>query len=147
MQKQPPKVFSNKKLFLEISLNSQENNCARVSFLIKWQVSNLQFIKKRGFGTGVFLWILRNFYEHLFYRTPLGHCFWKYLLFFSAIECVRYLQKMMFTVYFKWDTWEIEIRELFVRLSTFSFISQMIELTTFQIFINKDVALCTFIQV
>ena len=26
-------------------------------------------------GTGVFLCILRNFYEHLFYRTLLGDCF------------------------------------------------------------------------
>ena len=30
------------------------------------------FIKKE---TGVFLWILRNFLEHLFYRIPLGDCF------------------------------------------------------------------------
>ena len=35
---------SIKKVFLEISLNSQENTCARVSFLIK-----------RDSGTGVFL--------------------------------------------------------------------------------------------
>ena len=27
---------------------------------------------------GVFLWILRNFWEHLFYWTPLGDCFWNY---------------------------------------------------------------------
>ena len=30
---------------------------------------------KRGFGTGVFLWILWNFLENLFYRTPLRNCF------------------------------------------------------------------------
>ena len=35
-------------VFLEISQNSQENTCARVSFLIKFQAS------------GDFLWILRN---------------------------------------------------------------------------------------
>ena len=51
-------------MFLEISQNSPEDTCARVSFLIKLQV------------TGVFLWILQNFYEHLFYRTPLDDCFW-----------------------------------------------------------------------
>ena len=28
------------------------------------------------FGTKVFLWIFRNFLEHLFYRTRLGDCFW-----------------------------------------------------------------------
>ena len=46
------------KVFLEILQNSQENTCARVSFLIKL-----------GPGTGVFLWILQNFKKHLFCRT------------------------------------------------------------------------------
>ena len=32
-----PEVFCKKKLFLKISQNSQENTCARVSFLIKLQ--------------------------------------------------------------------------------------------------------------
>ena len=31
-----------KKMFLEISQNSQENTCARVSFLVKLQASGLQ---------------------------------------------------------------------------------------------------------
>ena len=70
-QKLPLKC-SIKKLFSKISLNSQENTCARVSFLIKLQ---LQLYWKRDSGTGVFLWILRNFKEHLLYRTPLGDCF------------------------------------------------------------------------
>ena len=47
---------SVKKVFLEISQNSQENDCARDSFLIK-----LQFYQKRFSGTGVFLWVLRDF--------------------------------------------------------------------------------------
>ena len=47
--------FSVKKVLLEISRNSQENTCARVSFLIKLQVFSWCF-------TGVFLWIFRNFY-------------------------------------------------------------------------------------
>ena len=50
-------------MFLEISQNSQENTCA------------CNFIKK-GTDTGVFLWILRNFSEQLFYRTHPGDCFW-----------------------------------------------------------------------
>ena len=33
------------------------------------------FIKKRVPGTGVFLWILRNFWEHPYYRTPPDDCF------------------------------------------------------------------------
>ena len=41
---------SVEKVFLEISQNSQENTCARVSFLIKLQAG--------GSGAGVFLWIL-----------------------------------------------------------------------------------------
>ena len=59
---------SIKKMFLEISQNSQEITCARASFLKEaW---GLQLYLKRDSGTGVFQWILRNF-EHLFYRTPL----------------------------------------------------------------------------
>ena len=34
------------KVFLEISQNSQENTCARVSFLIKLQAHTCKFIKK-----------------------------------------------------------------------------------------------------
>ena len=34
--------------------------------------------KKRVSGTGIFLRIPRNFYEHLFYKTPLGDCFWNF---------------------------------------------------------------------
>ena len=37
---------SVKKVFLEISQNSQENTCARVSFLIKLQAWDCNFIKK-----------------------------------------------------------------------------------------------------
>ena len=47
---------------IEISQNSQENTCARASFLIILQASACNFIKKETLaGTGVFLWILRYF--------------------------------------------------------------------------------------
>ena len=69
-----------KKVFLEILQNSQENTCARGSFLIKLQAWACNFIS----GTGVFLWILRNFKQHLFYRTPPGDCF-------CLIECWTFL--------------------------------------------------------
>ena len=49
LEKEPPEVFC-KKVFLKVLQNSHENTCARVFFLIKFQV---------------FLWILRNFKEHL----------------------------------------------------------------------------------
>ena len=53
---------SVEKVFLEISQNSRENTCARVSVLKKLQVS-AYFNKVAGLnsGTGVFLWILRNY--------------------------------------------------------------------------------------
>ena len=43
------------KVFLEISQNSLENTCARVSLLIKLQASGLQLYYKRGSNTVVFL--------------------------------------------------------------------------------------------
>ena len=49
--------YSVKSVFLEISHNSQESTCARVSSV------NLS---KRDSGIGLFLWILQNFREHLF---------------------------------------------------------------------------------
>ena len=46
---------SVKKMFLEISQNSQENTCIRGSFFIKLQASGLQIYLKRDSGTGVLL--------------------------------------------------------------------------------------------
>ena len=63
---------SVKRVFLEMSQNSQENTCASPSSLIKLQTQGLQPYSTRDSGTGVFLWILWNFKEHLFYRTPLA---------------------------------------------------------------------------
>ena len=48
-------------MFLEISQNSQENNLARISFLMKLQAPDLQLLKKSDSGTSVFMWILQNF--------------------------------------------------------------------------------------
>ena len=50
-----PRRCSVKKVFLEISENSRENTCARVSFSIKLQAIGLQLYEKRNSGTGVFL--------------------------------------------------------------------------------------------
>ena len=46
LYKHPPKVFYIKKVFLEISQNSEENTCAIASFLIKLQAWACKFIKK-----------------------------------------------------------------------------------------------------
>ena len=73
-----------RKVFLKISQNSQENACVRVlllrlSFLrvfirlqaLIWKIREVcNFIKK-----AVFLSVLRNFLEDLFYRTPQGSTF------------------------------------------------------------------------
>ena len=48
------------KVSLEILQNSQENNCARFSFLINLQASSLKLYHKRDSSTGVFLWDFRK---------------------------------------------------------------------------------------
>ena len=60
-----------KKVFLEISQNSQENTCARVSFFIKFQAGACKFIKKETLAqvsSCEFCEISKNTF---FYRTPL----------------------------------------------------------------------------
>ena len=57
-------------MFLEISQNSQENICARISFLIKLQAEACNFIKKETLAqlfSSLFCEISRNtiFTEHL----------------------------------------------------------------------------------
>ena len=88
-------MCSVKKAFLEISQNSQENTCTRISFLIKLQAwdQSLFFNKviglrpatlfKKASGTGVFLWILWNFQEHVFLQNASGGCFWTFIAYVS----------------------------------------------------------------
>ena len=60
-----------KKVFLEISQNSQENTCVRVSFLIKLQTQACNFIKKETLlqvFSCEFCEICKN---NFFYRTHL----------------------------------------------------------------------------
>ena len=85
------------------SQNSKENICAKVSFLIKLQVWDLQLYLKIGSGTGVFLWILRKFL-----RTPIfiEHLWWllfKTMLFefgrtriFVEETCVCFIKRPSF---------------------------------------------------
>ena len=57
-----------KNVFLELSQNSQENTCARASFLVKWHTSSLQLyfiLKKRLWHS----WFPANFTKFL--RTPV----------------------------------------------------------------------------
>ena len=66
-----PDVFC-KKVFLEISQNSQKNTCARVSFLIKLQAQPCNVIKKETLAqvfSCEFCQISKNTFS---YRTPLA---------------------------------------------------------------------------
>ena len=65
-------MCSVKKVFLEISQNSQENTCARVSFLIKLQALGLCEIHKNTFFTE-HLWAtasdIDNYHFFIIFRT------------------------------------------------------------------------------
>ena len=70
-----PDVFC-KKVFLEILQNSQENNCARLSFLITLQASSLHLYWKRDSTQAFsceFCKILKNIFS---YRTTLLAASW-----------------------------------------------------------------------
>ena len=50
-----------KSVFLEILQNSQENTCARVSFLLKLQASSCNFIKKEALVQALSCEFCKNF--------------------------------------------------------------------------------------
>ena len=58
------------KLFLKISQNSQKNTCARVSFLIKLQASELQLYKKEALAL-VFSWEFFEIFKNTFFTEHL----------------------------------------------------------------------------
>ena len=62
--------------FSEISQNSQENTCARVSFLIKFQAQACNFIKKETLTQVFSCQLCKIFKNTFFYRTPPGDCFY-----------------------------------------------------------------------
>ena len=107
---------SVKEVLLKILQNLQENTCPRASVLTKFnslcfdnfrnfakltgkhlhlslflnKVVGLQLYWKRNSGTGVFQWILQNFEEHLFYRTPPGDRFWSFFLLINRAKICSY---------------------------------------------------------
>ena len=91
-----------KKEFLEISPNLQENACAIVSFLIKLQASVLQLYLKRNSGTGFFLWILRNLWEHFFNSAPPRHCIYSsypFNIVRGMLICFRWKTMFIFIIW------------------------------------------------
>ena len=83
-------------LYLEISQNSQESTCAKVSFLIKLQASGLQRYWKRDFYKGIFLWILRNLQKHLPYRISPDDCFCVFVKYICWVISVMLHQLFFF---------------------------------------------------
>ena len=87
--KKPPEVFY-KKVFLKNSQNSEENTCARVSFLIKLQASALNFIKKEALAqvfSREFCKIFKNTFstEHL-RATALAVRNYNYWAYFDSLK-------------------------------------------------------------
>ena len=62
---------SVRKVFLQISQYSQENTCARVSFLITLQASGCNFIKKEALAQALFLEFCEISENTVSYKTPL----------------------------------------------------------------------------
>ena len=68
-----------------------EKHLCQSLFLNKVTGSDLKHYSKRDSGTGVFLWILQFFQEHLFYWTPLGDCFWLFRYPFSWVRVYHFI--------------------------------------------------------
>ena len=66
---------SIKLVLKKILRNSQEDTCVGVSFFNKVAGLWPGTLLKRDSNTSVFLWILWNFWEHLFWRTSANICF------------------------------------------------------------------------
>ena len=71
--------FLWKKVFLEISKNSQEGTCTRVSFLIKKNLRPATLLKNT-FWYSCFPMNFAKFLRTLFYRTPPADCFLKLMM-------------------------------------------------------------------
>ena len=69
-----------KQIYLSNCRSSHQRCSVRKSVLINFtkftgkHLCQSPFFNKKDSGTGVFLWILWNFYEHLFHRTPPDDC-------------------------------------------------------------------------
>ena len=69
----------------------------KIDVLMIWRPSTLL---KRDSNTGVFLWISRNLYEQLFYRTPpLAASALNFILYFQVVNsgCTVWIRKLLFT--------------------------------------------------
>ena len=86
IQKQPPELFCKKKVLLKISQNLQENNCARVSFLIKLQA--LGFLKKETLAQA-FSYEFCKIFKNTFFIEHLRTTAYNYYYYISVIFQLR----------------------------------------------------------
>ena len=77
--------YSVKKGVLKDFANFTGKHLCRSLFLIKLQAFRPANLLKRYFNTGNFLWNLRNFYEHLFWRTSTLAAS-RYFSFYSSLR-------------------------------------------------------------
>ena len=66
-------IFTGKQLWWSlflIELQVYQNSCINLFNIV-------ETLLKRDSNTGVYLWELQNFYEHLFLQNTSGGCFWK----------------------------------------------------------------------
>ena len=86
-----PDVFCEKSVLRNFAKFTGKHLCQSL-FLIKLQPWGLQLYLIRDSGTGVFLWILQNFSEQLFRRTPPDDCFcelsFELTLFLFLVICI-----------------------------------------------------------
>ena len=102
-QKQPPKVW--KVVLRNFTKFTGKHLCQSLFFS---KVACLCNFIKKDFGTGVFLWILRNYSEHLFYRTFLGDCF--LLIWFETQNITfRLMTRVNYTIF---ATASIQLRKI-----------------------------------
>ena len=74
-----PEVFHKKVVLRNFAKFTRKHLRQRV-FFNKVAGLRLASLSKRGSGTGIFLWILRNFSEHLLLQNTCDGCFWILLI-------------------------------------------------------------------
>ena len=72
-QKQPPEASCKKAILKNFVIFTGKHLCWSL-FLIKFQTFRPD--SKRDSNTGILLWILQKFLEHLFWKTSANCCFW-----------------------------------------------------------------------
>ena len=83
-------VFSNQRIVLGMISKMKTRHMSEPATLLK-----------RGSNTGVFLWLMRFFWEHLLWKISTNGCFWKFIRYcyfdflkIFQLQCVGVLQKV-----------------------------------------------------